>query len=311
MRRSRRSTAAVTRPAMAVAVAALTLAACGGSSGAPSASALQHRWVLTSFSTGGPDRQASAEQPAEMDLSAGGKVTGTTGCNSFGGSWSLTGDTLRLGEVGMTTRACLDETITAQEDAIARVLSATKTATVDGDRLTIRATDGTTTLVFVRADAAPATTTTTVPTPPRLPLDIAWSDTGPSGSGCTPGGPVLPDGTWLGILKIVDAPGGTISIDLICYYTNAAARAAGIEPPDFPLNDSIVNQSAQLFVVPTWSNVQVIPLDVDTYGPTGMLAPTRTGVAAANDVFATGNGDVVWVRIVGGRAIVIQQMFRM
>jgi len=310
----RRSTVAVARTATAVAMAmaALTLAACGGSSGAPSASALQHRWVLTSFSTGGPDRQASADRPAEMTLAAGGRLSGDTGCNSFGGSWSLTGDTLRLGEVAMTLRACVDDdAATAQEDAIARVLSATKTATVDGDRLTIRATDGTTTLVFTRADAAPATTTTTVPTPPRLPLDIAWSDTGPSGSGCTPGGPVLPDGTWLGILKIVDAPGGTISIDLICYYTNAAARAAGIEPPDFPLNDSIVNQSAQLFVIPTWSNVQVIPLDVDTYGPTGMLAPTRTGVAAANDVFATGNGDVVWVRIVGGRAIVIQQMFRM
>jgi hypothetical protein len=56
--------------------------------------------------------------------------------------------------VARTLRACFeDDVATAQEDAIARALSATKTATVvDGDRLTIRATDGSATLVFVRGD---------------------------------------------------------------------------------------------------------------------------------------------------------------
>ena len=86
-------------------------------------------------------------------MTSDGTFVGDTGCNSFSGRWSVAGDTLRLGEVGMTARACVDDdTATAQEDAIARALSATKTATVDGDRLTIRATDGTATLAFVRGD---------------------------------------------------------------------------------------------------------------------------------------------------------------
>jgi len=85
-------------------------------------------------------------------MAAGGRLTGDTGCNSFGGTWSIDGDRLRLGGVGMTARACVDTDITAQEDAIARALSATKTASVDGDRLTIRTTDDSATLVFVRGD---------------------------------------------------------------------------------------------------------------------------------------------------------------
>lgn len=129
-----------------------TMSACGGSSGTPSASTLEHRWVLTSFGRASADRPAAA-RPAVMTLAADGRVSGDTGCNSFGGTWSITGDTLRLGQVAMTARACVDDdAATAQEDAIARALSATKTATVDGDRLTIRATDGSATLVFVRGD---------------------------------------------------------------------------------------------------------------------------------------------------------------
>lgn len=134
-------------------MAPMTMSACGGSSGAPSAAALEHRWVLTSFGGAEADRPAAA-RPAEMTLAPDGRVSGDTGCNSFGGTWSIAGDRLRLGEVAMTLRACFeDDVATAQEDAIARALSATKTATVvDGDRLTIRATDGSATLVFVRGD---------------------------------------------------------------------------------------------------------------------------------------------------------------
>ena len=133
-------------------MAPMTMSACGGSSGAPSAAALEHRWVLTSFGGAEADRPAAA-RPAEMTLAPDGRVSGDTGCNSFGGTWSIAGDRLRLGEVAMTLRACFeDDVATAQEDAIARALSATKTARVDGDRLTIRATDGSATLVFVRGD---------------------------------------------------------------------------------------------------------------------------------------------------------------
>lgn len=133
-------------------VGTASLAACDGSSGAPRTSALEHRWILTAFGRGSADRPAAAP-PAELTLAAGGKLRGDTGCNSFGGSWSLSGDTLRLGEVAMTLRACVgDDGATAQEEAITRALSATKTATVDGDRLTIRATDGSATLEFVRGD---------------------------------------------------------------------------------------------------------------------------------------------------------------
>lgn len=135
-----------------LALALSPIAACGGSSGAPGTAALEHRWILTSFGRASADRPASVDRPAEMTLDAAGRVTGDTGCNSFGGSWSITGDTLRLGEVAMTLRGCVGDDVIAQEEAISRALSSTKTATVDGDRLTIRATDGSATLVFERGD---------------------------------------------------------------------------------------------------------------------------------------------------------------
>jgi hypothetical protein len=132
------------------------------------------------------------------------------------------------------------------------------------------------------------------------------------GDGCTVIGTKLPDGTWFGILHVVNADAQTIGLDLACLYTGAAAEAAkATRGGTGPLHDNsyFVNADPQIFIVDTWPNVQVLPIEVTSSGPTGELAPPRTGAARAVDIQDTHNGDRVWVRVANGRAIIIQQVF--
>lgn len=156
-----------------------------------------------------------------------------------------------------------------------------------------------------------ANSTTTVPTPPAAPVNPPLSSTGASGKGCTPAQPTLPDGLWVGRLTTVDVTAGTITLRLVCYYSNDGARAAGVVEPDYPLNDVVVDTRLPPFVVPTWPNVVVVPVEVVDGVPTGLPGRPRTGVASASAILTNPVGPVVWVQVIDGRAILIQQIFRL
>ena len=160
--------------------------------------------------------------------------------------------------------------------------------------------------------AAPTTTTTQPPTP-TTPIAITHSSTGPDGSGCSPTGDTLGDGLWFGTLVSVDTPGNSIGLDLECFYSGAAANAAaaaqGTRTP-VPNGVLITNQSTKVFTIPAWNNVQVLPLQmVGSGGFTGGNQPASTGVSAANTILTMPAPKLVWVQIVGGKALVIQAQF--
>ena len=63
------------------------------------------------------------------------RVRGDTGCNSFSGAYEQGGDSLRLGPLATTLRACLDPRINQQESAYLKALEETRTWRVAGDTL--------------------------------------------------------------------------------------------------------------------------------------------------------------------------------
>jgi hypothetical protein len=91
---------------------------------------------------------------------------------------------------------------------------------------------------------APGTTTTTISPATTTTFD---SNQLASGSGCTPGTDVLPDGVWFGIVDSYDSNG--IAFDLACWFSGDAAVIASAEDGEEspPPNDYYVrNQNPKL-----------------------------------------------------------------
>lgn len=65
------------------------------------------------------------------------QATGSTGCNRFSGSYELSGDSLRLGPLTSTRRACLDPEMTRQESTLLEAFDATRSWKATGDTLVL------------------------------------------------------------------------------------------------------------------------------------------------------------------------------
>lgn len=93
-------------------------------------------WVITNVngkSTEGGDRQA------EIMFDGKGKVNGNASVNSFFGSYSVEGDSLKFGPMGMTRMMGGSMEI---EDAITKALGEVATVKVDGDKAVIMDAQG-------------------------------------------------------------------------------------------------------------------------------------------------------------------------
>jgi heat shock protein HslJ len=112
------------RPCLVATALALLVGACGDDDDGQAASAslpptdlAGTKWVLSSYVANDEDVDAAAV--AAIDFGADGStVTGTTGCYSFGGTFSQDGSTLSIELGPMTLVACTDDATTAQERAI-------------------------------------------------------------------------------------------------------------------------------------------------------------------------------------------------
>jgi hypothetical protein len=121
----------------------------------------------------------------------------------------------------------------------------------DGARPT--STTSTTTTIEVTTTATTAEVTTTTE-PVELGDAPAFSASGPSGSGCTPGGGDLPDGWWYGVsvaFDRADGAAGAYTFDLACYFAGDAAYAEGERLGVEVNNDHLVtNDNPALRTVP-------------------------------------------------------------
>ena len=106
-------------------------------------------WMLQSYGESGNLKPVlEGTSPNAMFEGAEKRVTGDTSCNQFQGSYEAGGDTLSIGPVAQTERACLEPAgAMTQESDFMALLSKARTWEVSGDELRITSADGL--LVFV------------------------------------------------------------------------------------------------------------------------------------------------------------------
>jgi heat shock protein HslJ len=82
-----------------------------------------------------------------------GRVTGSAGCNSYGGDYHLDGTTLSISSIVQTLKLCLEpEGIMEQEARFIDLLGSAAECRIENDRLVITDAEGADALVFVKGD---------------------------------------------------------------------------------------------------------------------------------------------------------------
>lgn len=102
----------------------------------PESAPLIGAWRLTSYGPRESLSTALEDVEAGITFNEDGTVTGTSGCNEFGGSYTVDGNEIAFEEIISTLMLC-DTLIMGQEEAMYQVLSETVAFQVEGKTLTI------------------------------------------------------------------------------------------------------------------------------------------------------------------------------
>lgn len=97
-------------------------------------------WRLTSYGEGNTLASALPDAEAGLTFNEDGTVTGTSGCNEFGGNYTVEGNQITFSEVVSTLILC-DTPIMEQEEAMQQVLSENATYQIEGNTLTLTHND--------------------------------------------------------------------------------------------------------------------------------------------------------------------------
>ncbi len=94
-------------------------------------------WTMTFYNNGkGGFQSAVIGLIVTATFSEDGHVSGTGGCNSYGGSFTIEGNTISFGSIAATEKACMEEGVMAQEAAYFQALGNVQRYRIEGDRLT-------------------------------------------------------------------------------------------------------------------------------------------------------------------------------
>lgn len=85
---------------------------------------------------------AVASAASDLRFGAGGQLSGTTGCNSFSGTYTTNGENLTITLGPSTLMGCVDPQVSAQEAVIQQQLPAVARFAITGDTLTLSKADG-------------------------------------------------------------------------------------------------------------------------------------------------------------------------
>ena len=111
-------------------------------------------WFLTAY--GPADAPQSVPGGIEATANfANGAISGSAGCNSYSGSYTLEGDSFSTGMLAMTMMAC-EDAVNTFEIAFAGLLQTAESSALDGEFLTLSGPDGV--LIFSQSPAAPTYT---------------------------------------------------------------------------------------------------------------------------------------------------------
>ena len=118
---------------------------------APSINLRGTNWELTSLTVGGVQTRVTTKPRPTLAFD-GARMSGNSGCNGFGGSYTQNVNRLQIGTVISTLRACADDNMMKLEAMYFRALSGTVQFTSDASSLTMTYVNGDV-LVFTRATA--------------------------------------------------------------------------------------------------------------------------------------------------------------
>ena len=94
-------------------------------------------WILTTLQGKAPVKGTELT----ADFTAIRRVSGSTGCNRYSGTYRVSGSTIRMGQLATTQRACA-EPIARQETAFLNALSRARRFAVSGGKLALKTAGG-------------------------------------------------------------------------------------------------------------------------------------------------------------------------
>jgi heat shock protein HslJ len=94
-------------------------------------------WSLESFHTGDAVSSVMAGTTITAVFNKDGTITGSAGCNQYFASYTVTGTSLQVSQVGSTKMYCTTEGVMQQEGTYLTLIGQAKTFTTNGDRLTL------------------------------------------------------------------------------------------------------------------------------------------------------------------------------
>ena len=109
---------------------------------AAAANPLEGSWNVTGYNNG---KQAVVSPVTGSELTAiftADQVSGSAGCNTYSGSYTIDGTSVKIGPLASTMKACADEAVNAQEQQFLAALQASTTFSQSGNILTLKAAGG-------------------------------------------------------------------------------------------------------------------------------------------------------------------------
>lgn len=106
-------------------------------------------WRLASIGPAGAEAGLVAGTTVTLKFGEDGRASGSTGCNSYGGTYQVRGDNISFGRLISTRRACLDQNANQQEQRFLAGLEAANRFRLSSNRLTILSDRGRNALNFV------------------------------------------------------------------------------------------------------------------------------------------------------------------
>jgi heat shock protein HslJ len=112
------------------------------------------KWTLQYFGESSKDTDSVRNVAGAVTLTIAddGRVTGSTGCNSYGTSAAVDGKTLVIGDLTMTLLPCASEALRKQESLYTGLLPQMKQFSTTDEQLSLKNADGSRSLIFKKAE---------------------------------------------------------------------------------------------------------------------------------------------------------------
>ena len=111
-------------------------------------------WRLVSMGRVGAETSLVSGTTVTLKFGNDGRISGSGGCNTFGGSYQVQGDTVHFSQLFNTRRACVDSNANRQESEYLRALEVASRFRLRTQRLSIYYDRGRSVLEFSDANAS-------------------------------------------------------------------------------------------------------------------------------------------------------------